>query len=150
VGLANVCITVMVMVLARIYMHGPSGRVLAACLMPWLWFAIVGVMCGLKRVGSSQLLERQMLHLFDRYACSASALEGLFVKCLRSKVICICQCSCLCYSLSVHFSGCHFQEEFMGAVSAAWSLVPLGQRPPYPLTDRGYIPRLCNGGVQLG
>jgi hypothetical protein len=106
VGLANTCITVMVMILARIYMHGPSGRVLAACLTPWLWFAIVGVMCGLKRVGSSQLLERQMPHLVDRYTCSASASEGLLVKCLRSKVICICQCSCLRCSSSVHFSGC--------------------------------------------
>ncbi|KAF8513456.1 hypothetical protein JB92DRAFT_2923357 [Gautieria morchelliformis] len=48
VGLANACITVTAMVLARVYMHGLSGRILAACLTPWLWFAIVGVVCGLK------------------------------------------------------------------------------------------------------
>jgi hypothetical protein len=51
-GLANACVTVIAMVLGRVYMHGSSGRILAACLTPWLWFAIVGVVCGLKGVRS--------------------------------------------------------------------------------------------------
>lgn len=55
VGLANACVTVMAMVVARIYMHGSSGRILAACLTPWLWFGTIGVVCGLKGVGWAQL-----------------------------------------------------------------------------------------------
>jgi len=50
VGLFNACLTVVAMVIARLYVRGNSGRIIAACLTPWLWFAIVGVICGLKGV----------------------------------------------------------------------------------------------------
>ncbi|KAF8576127.1 hypothetical protein K439DRAFT_685322 [Ramaria rubella] len=50
VGLGNACITVGGIILGRIYMRPIPGRILAACIMPWLWFCVVGVMCGLKGI----------------------------------------------------------------------------------------------------
>lgn len=50
VGLFNALLTVAAMVIARLYIRGRTGRIVAACLTPWLWCGIVGVVCGLKGV----------------------------------------------------------------------------------------------------
>lgn len=76
VGLANACITVVAMITARIYMHGSSGRILAACLTPWLWFATVGIICGLKGVRSPRISGRTRLQFLEQVCLLCFTVGG--------------------------------------------------------------------------
>ena len=81
VGLFNAIITIVAMIIARVYMRGKSGRIVAGCLTPWLWFGIVGVICGLKGVRPPwhfRQKKRHAPHAFSRCVSSATVPVARF------------------------------------------------------------------------